>query len=533
MTKGWRKVKCNTLFDLPGDATKPTGVESTLEYLRTNDVAKNVMAELKASSKNKQPEDDNEMRPGLVVYFPSLPGSGKSSLCQNITSIGIMNDNRKLILMEGDEIKKRGKGKFFNVAQKEILTNPASILILDKNVPPSSFPAVHTLCIEGNKSIALPVLPSGMKNTLVVGTNGASKSSHVYPFSLQHLAVCIARVLRRPPNTHKGKLDSAVENACMVVVKFYCFYRNMSTSALEEKLLGIGQDRGGKEIVVVTTPFFREEIPPDLPKDLKMALEDAIVLQTREDVYNCKVGKDAVVDMEKRLRSSIHGNQSYIENLTVSLEESKTAFVSELSRVIASLPDKLLDSKTILAAAEANNKPGKIKIASLDLDRKAVQSEIIAKLRKSFPEVEQYFAEREVHNKNNNDENDKSQNRFITSLHCTFAHASQATQESMITTFQHLIGTKHEVKAVSLLYSDESAAIELEITKKKNNDNNSHSSSFPAPLNTFPHVTIWCAKDHEAYESNELPEKVKRRSAKRVMFEQPVALSGVFNFWYN
>ncbi|KAL7543626.1 hypothetical protein ACHAXR_012913 [Thalassiosira sp. AJA248-18] len=497
MTQGWRKTKCNMLLDLPSVAAAQPDANATLEYLRNDPTAKAVMEKLKESS-NKNQRDE---RPGLIIYFPSIPGSGKSSLCQSITANSLgMGDDRQLILMEGDQVK----GKFYNVVRQEVLTKPASVALLDKNVPPTSFSSVHTLCVEG-KSIALPVLSAGMKDTWV----GKSVSSHVYPFSLQHLAACMSRVLIRQPNTHNGKLDSATEKACMVVVKFYCFYRNMTAALLKEKLLNIGYH--GKAI---TIPFLKDDTIADLPTDLKSALEDSIVLQTREDM-NCKASNEEMIDAEKRLRSSIQEHQTYINSLTVSLAESKKVFISELSRVIASLPDKV-DANCMVCKATS----GTIKIASLDLNYEVVHSEI-EKLRKSVAEVDEYFARRNDHK--NNDENDKSQNRFITSLHCTFAHASQVTQATMVSTFQHLLGTAAEITAVSILFNDKIAAIELEIPDE---------SSIPRPQNIFSHVTIWCGKDTEAHESNELLEKLKCNDAKRVAFEQPVAMSGVFSFWY-
>jgi len=183
--------------------------------------------------------------------------------------------------------------------------------------------------------------------------------------------------------------------------------------------------------------------------------------------------------------------------------------------VIDSLPDTL-DPRTLATESKA----GTIKIASLDLNYEVVHSEI-EKLRKSFPKVEQYFSEREEHK--NNDENDKSQNRFITSVHCTFAHASQATQATMMSTFQHLLGSSIEIKAKSILFSDKIAAIELEIPNVP---------SIPGLQSTFPHITLWCAKDSEAYESNKLPEMVKCNDAEKVAFEHPVVMDGVFSFWY-
>lgn len=296
---------------------------------------------------------------------------------------------------------------------------------------------------------------------------------------------------------------------------------------LKEKLQGIGY-QSNAEIMV---PFFKEDtMLSDLPADLKKALEDAITLQTREDINIDPVTNEAKKEMDKQMCAVISNNQAYIDGLTVSLEESKSVFVSELSRVIASLPNKLLRSglkKSVGSAAV----PGTIKIASLDVDYDTVHAEI-RRLRANHLEVDDYFATRDEHK--GNDENDKSQNRFITSVHCTFAHASQLSQSTMIASFQHLLGTSIDVKATSLLFTDKIAAIELDIPTTGGAQGSSSSSAIaiPKPRNEFPHITIWCAKDTEAYESNTLSAKVKCNEAKRIIFEKPIAIKGILSFWY-
>lgn len=211
----------------------------------------------------------------------------------------------------------------------------------------------------------------------------------------------------------------------------------------------------------------------------------------------------------------MHSHEHDINNLTASLDVSKKLFVSELSTVINSLPDKM-------GPLDIADEPvaGSIKIVSLDLNYEVVQAEM-EKLKKSFPGLDQYFAQRGEDR--NNDENDKSQSRFIKSVHCTFAHFKEVTQADMISTFQHLVGTSINVKAMSILFSDEIAAVELEIQDE---------TSIPRPPTSFPHFTVWCAKDVEAYKSNELPAMVKRNKATRVVFEQPIVMKGDFSFWY-
>ena len=493
MIQAWKNTKCKLMLELPKESAIQPTADATIEYLRTNDTAKEVLAKLNEYRGSELPDE----KPGIIVYFPMMPGSGKSSICRDITAdaLGIGN-GRKLVHMEGDQVK----GKFYGVVAKELLAKPSSVAILDKNVPPTSFPAVHTLCVE-SKSIALPVLPMGMIDTYV--------GVDVYPFSLQFLAVCMSRVLNRKSGSHPGKLDAATESACMVVVKFYCFYRHLTAAQLKNKLMYVGIQ--GNPIFI---PFFKGEMLPEIPTDLKQALEEAVDLQTREDKKIRKADTNVWASMDERLRSSIRENQSYIDGITVTEEESRSIFMTELSKVIASLPDEL-EPRLV------PNHAGSINIVSLDFDFSVVHAEI-NKLRQSFPDIDEYFAQREAHK--TNDEDDESKDRFIKSVHCTFAHASQVPQHSMLASFQHLVGSTAEMKVTALLFNEKISALELEVP---------HDDFIPRPNNSFPHITIWCSAHSKAHESNDLPEMVGCNKATRIDFGEHVVLKGVFSFWHN
>lgn len=504
MTKTWRKLPCNMMFDLPLGNVDLSEVDAVVEYLRTNETAMAMLEKLKECSKSNQLDE----RPGLIVFFPLIPGSGKSSLCENITADLAERNGRRIILMESDKVKNQGKGKFYNVVTKEILSQSSSVAILDKNVPLNSFSSVNALCFE-SKSIALSVLPIGLVDTHV----GHNASSHVYPFPLHYLAACMYHVLRRESSTHIGNLDAGLKDACMIVVKFYCFYRNMSVEVLKEKLRNVGYQGRVMEI-----PFFNEISLPDLPHDLKEALELAIGLQTNIDlkISNAADNDKGLAEMEEKLRASIWNNCEFIGNLTTSLESSREFFINELTAEIDRLPDTTEQTLT------AKNPPARsIKVVSLDLEFSEVHA-VIEKMKDTFPAVRRYFTQREEHK--NNDENDNSQNRYITSVHVTFAHASQMPQATMLSSFEHIVGVRLQINATALLFSEKIAAIEVEIPVD---------TATPRPKNPFPHITIWCSENSEAYESNDLPEMVENDLAVRVVLEQPILLEGVFRFWYD
>ena len=228
-------------------------------------------------------------RPGLLVFFPGIPGSGKSTLCTNEmeadlctmineaaeseTKVKDANEvapPRQVIVLVSDEVKK----KYWPLVKVEKIKTPSSVLIADKNAPPAGWTTVVQACSAG-KSIAVPVLPdaAALHTTLVEGAGQ-------YPFSLHYLAVCMARVMTRPPESHAGKLDRATDLACMVVVKFYSFYRGIAAEELLPSIEG-AMKRGGVKMSCdpVTVPFFAQENLPSLPTELSDALNDAIRIQ--------------------------------------------------------------------------------------------------------------------------------------------------------------------------------------------------------------------------------------------------------------
>jgi len=486
MAKAWRKAKCNNMLQLPKEASMQPDLDATVSFLRSDTTAKDVMQTI--ASLNQK--DD---QPGLIVYFPSIPGSGKSAICSDIDEATFAScHDRPVIVKEGDAVK----GKFYNEIEKDMLTN--RIAVLDKNVPPVSFSSIHSLCSVSN-CISAAVLPFGMQDTVV--------GNDVYPFSLEFLATCMNRVLSRKQNSHIGKLDSATPNCCMIVAKFYCFYRRISVSVLRERLLNVGTANEPIEY-----PFFQPNELPALPEEVKLALERAINILARD--INCT----DVSDAESAMRLAIQNNQTYFDDLTSPLEHTKRVFNTKLSYMISSLPDKM-----------ENHKPAglsrTIKIASLDFDYEKFCS-VLDRIKDSFEHVKQYFDEREGHL---GDENDTTQSRFIRSVHCTFAHNSQVTQSEMMASFNHLLGCNVYAKATALLYSDKVAAIEVEIPQVTSG---SARHPVPRPRNEFQHVTVWCGQDIEAKESNELPEQIKSNLAKKILFSEPISFCGSFSFWY-
>jgi hypothetical protein len=265
MVKAWGRLRCKEIFHLP---------QMTSTELGENKQARQVVDRLIEFS---HPDTDHNSLPGLLVYFPSIPGAGKSSLCkQDVIESGIdksitKNNNqvkRSVITCEGDHIK----GKYWHHVLLERLKHPASIYLADKNATPNVWKTIRDACVKSH-AIPLLVLPDSMALSTV-------KVKHLdreccYPYSLAFLAVCMLRVLLRPKMTHAGKLDESTGNAMLIVVMFYSLYRGVSA----ENIISMA-GAGGSVIV----PFFNEAKFQELPQDLHDGLVDALHFQVSEQL---------------------------------------------------------------------------------------------------------------------------------------------------------------------------------------------------------------------------------------------------------
>jgi DNA-binding XRE family transcriptional regulator len=267
--------------------------KSTVMKLEDEDADSNEFDEIIKSIQVVAPYDRGGNPPGALVFFSSIPGCGKSTILHSMDAeikaeLAKLTDKRlqnlEVYVREGDKI-----GKLFWIqAKKDRRKDTSCIFIADKNAPPPSWKLIGSHCSETN-GVPIAVLPdpSALKTTHIKGViypdgNASSDSAHFYPFSLTYLAICMARVLKRPAKSHPGKLDSGVPNVCMVVISFFCLYRHKSaedlTNSLEARLQSVGAP---KSLEPISVPFFKKSANLDLPTDLSDLLEEALRLQVR------------------------------------------------------------------------------------------------------------------------------------------------------------------------------------------------------------------------------------------------------------
>ena len=533
LSMAWRKTRAVLVLELDSSTVLvPANDSKTI----TAQASEHFLSELEKIKLVFQVEGTSSSpRPGMLVFFPSMPGAGKSSVAGEETEKQLRDDlaeygkNHSLVVRMGDKTK----GKYWSVVKQERKKNVSSLYIADKNVPSPTWGLVASLCNE-TKAMAVPIFPddASLKTTIVNGIRKPDGSmdherKHVYPFSLHYLAVCMHRVVSRPPNTHPGKLDSSTDRACMIVLLFFGLYRRSTAEEFRQNLQHQFQQSGAVLGSPIEVPFFSKRTPDDLPHDLKDVLTEALQAYYGYDLSKkdpTKVNDTYIADLESRLRQVLMSHTEYIEGLTVDISESRKYFKSQFMERVTEL-----DSIESWHDAETGNRSAFIKLSSIDVDVNDVHA-LLASLLEESGELDslakqmagdsdslQYLTGQTCQDR-----------RFITNTHVTLAHCKESTQAEMRNMIGSIIGEKIEMQVVALLWDEKVAAMEVELS-----EHTTVGSVLPHPKRSFTHITVWCQEGASAFMSNGLPEKVRQGGAHRVVLEKPASLLGELAFWQN
>ena len=279
----WANLHCFAKWDLSKASIPRDGAPSSNEFLE-------LLSKIRQSTDANAEEGGSlDWRPGVLVFFPSIPGCGKSSLLESMGAelqkrlADSCDDGkpRNVHVLVGDEL-----GKQFWLRLKANRTKDLScLMIADKNIPPSAWENIGATC-SATRAFPLAVFPdkAALKTTQILGSRKPDGSfdpvkSHFYPFSLEYLAICMARVLLRKPTSHVGRLDSGAPLAAMIVVTFYSFYRYKSAEEFRENIDAKLKSAGALDsLEPVTLPFMVDGCL-SLPEDVTTTLTEALQLQ--------------------------------------------------------------------------------------------------------------------------------------------------------------------------------------------------------------------------------------------------------------
>jgi hypothetical protein len=543
MVKGWEKTRVAMVkhIALPSRLDTEAAIESMglddIHHFRPNDELQKVATDLKKLSDAGPTVDE---RRGLLVFFPCIPGCGKSALSGAASQdalngfLKILHEaeasagpQRELVTLVGDKVKKKYWGQVKKLRSKQ----PAVILIADKNAPRTAWSTVGD---AAGKGLVVPVLPDkrALSTTRIEGIRKSSgevdrQISHYYPFSLHYLAVCMARVVARPAKSHIGGLDCSLKQACLVLTKFFGLYRNLSADAFMDKLRAmVGSSGSICAARPIELPFFGSGELPDLPQDLTETLTDALQLQygyelERKDPDSLIAKDPAVQEMESRLRDVIEKHGEMLLGMTISQGVSQSAFVDQVVAHIKALAEE----ESAIAADEVGttetSKLPHIKLVSIDVPVQTLHDELksIASHENNFLEALNSIGANLV------DASFDVKGGFEPQTHVTMAHSSGTPQKLLRIKFDSLVGKGVNLLVTGMLWSDRIAALAVELPTTSEDG-----IAIPESKNEFAHITFW-RKGAQAVESNKLPMLVTAGRASEVMFDSPFEIEGTFSFW--
>ena len=505
MLKGWRKVPCKSMLEWPDPSSLKTDIDALSDQIYQESAS--------ASS------EETESGPGLLVFFPSIPGCGKSSICNGVSAdmlnLKSLNKTRTIKICVGDKVE----GKYWPFVRRERLLKPSSICIADKNAPPKIWSTVCDIA-AASRGVSLPVLPDQLALCTTSVEIAPGKRLN-FPFSLPFLATCMLRVISRPEDSHCGKLDASCEDACMVVAKFYCLYRNMSAEQLLDRCRSSIETSGAHlPSDMIRVPFFCPDVTPKLPDDLVDIIQDAISLQSNIESSKARGDDTRVLDVESRLRKALMLHQQLLDGLTAKEEESKASFVAQLSKHVSSLENLELDVPRMVAMNGSF-----IKIVSIDVDTTSLMK-LLQEMSSKDEDLARHLKAIGVVESNSDDK--IAGGTLVKEPHATMAHYSQLSQIEMRSRFGNVVDKEVRLKVSACLYGDTNVALSVSLPKSIEGE---IPVALPTSENKYPHITVWFAEGSEAADSNKLPGMVAAGTAQAFQPIEEIAIAGRLSYW--
>jgi hypothetical protein len=247
-----------------------------------------------------------------VVIFPAIPGSGKSTLASSRVSAKLeASTGYKVECFDGDDSALKAKfwSKLWDHINGLPLYDGKYLIIASKNAPPSGREGGGNFYRELRDSC-----PAGVAFVAALPDDDGSAS---HPFSLEYLALCMSRVVRRTARDHNALFGP---ESWKVSLMFYNFYKDFDRDRLLREI-GALTDR------LVYLPIVSKSSPP-MPTALRQLLNTCITSDS--------------VDTDSLL-AAFKEHESYIANLPPSIEECESAFIDQVVTVLNSFSASISD----------------------------------------------------------------------------------------------------------------------------------------------------------------------------------------------
>ncbi|KAL5701474.1 hypothetical protein ACHQM5_026804 [Ranunculus cassubicifolius] len=432
-------------------------------------------ASVNSSAMNSAPKDE-----GLIVFFPGIPGCGKSALCKEILKDpSRLGDERPINSLMGDLVK----CKYWQQIAEECRKQPYAIILADKNAPNEDvWMQIEDMC-RNTRASAIPVIPD-------------SEGTDRNPFSLDALAVFIFRVILRA--NHPGRLDQRTPNPGYVLLMFYSLYDKMNREQFESELI----DSFG---TVVKMPLLNANRAP-LPSPVKSMLEDGLNLYKlhikRHGKWDSLKGSysNKWANWEKNLREVLLANAEYLNSIQVPFDVA----VEQVLEQLRALAKGGFTPKT-------NPRKRKLKTimyAAVTLPVTEV-SMVLRSLVERNPRIEAFLKGKDWQNS-------------LKKAHVTLAH-KKAHGPTAVASYGVYLDQNVPVEVTALFFCEKSAALEVRL--------GSIGGERITAKNNWPHITIWTAPKVTAREANSLPDLLLEGKATRIDIDPPTTIVGTLDFY--
>jgi hypothetical protein len=391
-----------------------------------------------------------------VITFPAIPGSGKSTLASKKVMQQIANlTGYEVSFRDGDdpELKTSYWPKLWAHINSLPLYDGKYLIIASKNAPVS-----HPSAGKGNLygETLKKQCPAGVKFAVALANEGGITPDD-FPFSLEYLALCMSRVVRRAKQDHIGLFG---QDAWKISTMFYTLYAGLSRRDMLKHISVLTES-------VIDLPVVSKDAP-QMPEELKVLLHSCI----REHSFD-ENGNSTNTVPTRDVLAAFDKYAYYLASITVPLADYEEAFVQQVERLL----EELSSSSVV--------KP----------DAPAPDFEYVGAFVKDEMAYDKVLSDLRIKRKN-------SEKPHVTLLHSKNKGASEMFQ----TMIKHM-NKEVTVSVDAIVSSSNPNQIAFQVNLMTFSDG----SEVPV-VNSWPHITISCESGC-AWKSNGLPQQVQDGTA--------------------
>lgn len=396
-----------------------------------------------------------------VITFPAIPGSGKSTLASE-------KIRRRIAELTGYDVSFRDgddpalKDKFWPKMWDHINSLPLYdgkyLIIASKNAP-----------VGGKGDLYKDIrekCPAGVKFAVGLAEEGGI-APHGFPFSLEYLALCMSRVVRRTEKDHNGLFGL---DAWKISTMFYNLYAGLSRRDMLKRIAVLTES-------VIDLPVVSKKAPT-MPEELETLLR--LCVTSWDPIKSTNSVPTSVV------LTAFEKYADYLAGITVPLADYEEAFVQQVKILLEELSSSSV-----------------VKTAGSDFS-------YVGAFLKDVTTCDSVLSAHGIER--------KSEKPHVTLLHSKNEGASEMFQIM----FEYM-GKEVFVSVDAIVSSSTSNQIAFQVKSMTFSDG----TEVPV-FNEWPHMTVSCESGC-AWLSNGLPQQVKDGTATKTPIE-PITFSCVVDW---